>query len=110
MISGRTIGQDGKPLESPTPTLFRTLMVIIWPDLNVDVDRSIMRPVPLDTCNHVIPLSVNVEPTEIASRLIADVQLDDGFGLRPGAAATDLMVNFFLPSLRRKVSSASRHQ
>ena len=26
MISGRTIGQAGKSLESPTPTLFRTLI------------------------------------------------------------------------------------
>ena len=26
MTSGRIIGQDGKPLELPTPTLFRTLI------------------------------------------------------------------------------------
>ena len=36
-----------------------------------------------------IGLSSVVEPTETTSRLIADVQLDDGFPLEPGVAGFD---------------------
>jgi hypothetical protein len=45
MISGRTIGQDGKSLESPTPTLFRTLMDVI--PLDRDIRSQTLHLLPL---------------------------------------------------------------